>query len=58
LASTLGWTLAGSAVVGGALGYWGDRAWGTRPWLLVAGLFLGITAGLYQFIKASIGQRP
>jgi F0F1-type ATP synthase assembly protein I len=45
-------------VAGGALGYWGDRVWGTRPWLLIAGLFLGITAGLYQFIKASIGQRP
>jgi F0F1-type ATP synthase assembly protein I len=54
LASTLGWSLVASVCVGGALGYWGDRAWGTRPWLTLAGLVLGIAAGLYQFIKATI----
>jgi len=48
----------GSVCAGGALGYWGDRVWGTKPWLTVAGLTFGIVAGLYQFIKASIGPRP
>ncbi|HEX9801797.1 MAG TPA: AtpZ/AtpI family protein [Gammaproteobacteria bacterium] len=58
LASTLGWNLAASVCVGGGLGYWGDRAWGTKPWLTITGLVLGIAAGFYQFIKASIGPRP
>jgi F0F1-type ATP synthase assembly protein I len=35
----------------GALGYFGDRAWGTGPWLMVTGIFFGAGGGLYQFIR-------
>lgn len=28
------------------LGWWGDRRWGTEPWLLVAGSGIGLTVSL------------
>lgn len=56
LAGTLGWNLVASLLLGGGLGYWADRSWGTRPWLTVAGFTLGIIVGLYQFIMTS--SRP
>lgn len=58
MASTLGSSLVASVLVGGALGYWGDRAWGTKPWLTITGLVFGVATGLYQFIKAATGPRP
>lgn len=32
-----------------ALGFWLDGNWGTGPWLLIAGLVFGLTAGIFQF---------
>jgi len=57
LAATLGWNLVVSICLGGALGYWADRSWGTQPWMTVAGFTLGIIAGLYQFIM-TINRPP
>lgn len=33
------------------IGWLLDRAFGTKPWLLVVGLVLGAVAGFYQFIR-------
>ena len=35
------------------LGWLIDRAAGTKPWLMVAGIVLGSIVGFYQFIKLS-----
>lgn len=40
----------------GGLGYLGDRAWGTLPWLTVIGALLGMAAGMYQLIK-TVGRK-
>ncbi|MCA9519672.1 MAG: AtpZ/AtpI family protein [Myxococcales bacterium] len=42
----------GFAVLGGlALGYWLDGLLGTSPWLLLVGLVLGFTGGLWTLIR-------
>ena len=35
------------------LGWFADKALGTQPWLLVAGIVLGSAIGLYQFVRLS-----
>jgi len=41
-----------SSVIGCCgLGWLLDRAFGTKPWLLVGGIVLGAIAGFYQFIR-------
>lgn len=35
----------------GYFGYWLDHKYETSPWLMVAGIFFGATAGLVQFIR-------
>ena len=60
-AETLQWhRLAGLGVefiaaVGlfGLAGYWLDRKFGTKPWLLIAGIGIGFAAGLYQMVRAA-----
>ena len=44
-------TLFSSVIALGGGGWLLDRVFGTKPWLLVAGLVLGAVAGFYQFIK-------
>ena len=34
------------------LGYLADEKWGTEPWLLVAGSFLGFVLATYQLVRA------
>lgn len=46
LAARIGSEFVAATVVGGGLGYLGDRLFGTRPWLLAAGLVLGTAAGV------------
>jgi F0F1-type ATP synthase assembly protein I len=45
-----GITLAASVLACIWLGYLADQRWGTRPWGILFGAFLGIGAGLYNFI--------
>ncbi|WP_437203544.1 AtpZ/AtpI family protein [Planctomicrobium sp. SH664] len=33
------------------LGYWGDRRWGTTPWLLIAGSIVGMTVSTWHLWK-------
>lgn len=37
------------------LGFWGDRRWGTQPWLLLAGCLLGLLTAswhLWQLVRS------
>ena len=51
IAYAAGLTLFASVVSLGGLGWLLDRAFATKPWLLLAGLVLGAVAGFYQFIR-------
>ena len=46
LAARIGAECVAATVVGGGLGCLVDRLFGTRPWLLAAGLILGTAAGV------------
>jgi ATP synthase protein I len=46
-----GYSLIGSVLLLGALGYGLDRWLGTGPWLLVGGLLFGFAAGMYLLGK-------
>ena len=47
----LGLTFVVAAVGGAGVGYWLDSRLGTKPWLLLVGALLGITAGFYHFFS-------
>jgi F0F1-type ATP synthase assembly protein I len=34
------------------LGRWLDGLWGTGPWLMLAGLVIGVAGGFLQFFRA------
>ncbi len=53
-AATASYTLIGGILLLGGLGYAGDEWWGTSPWLLLTGLFLGISAGFYAIVKSTL----
>jgi ATP synthase protein I len=60
-ASTLGFTLVGFVLVFMGLGYLLDRWVGTRPWLMVGGVFVGAGLGFaylvsYLFSHSSGGR--
>ena len=38
----------------GGIGYAVDRWWGSAPWGLVIGLFLGVVVGFYEIIRVSL----
>lgn len=48
----LGFQFAAALAVFGLLGGWLDSRFGTRPWLLVVGIFLGAGLGFYSLLKA------
>ncbi len=48
---TAGIQMAAAICGMGFFGYIADQHWHTSPWLMVAGLFLGASGGLYLFIK-------
>jgi F0F1-type ATP synthase assembly protein I len=50
-AAGAGYTLIGSILFFGLVGYGLDRWRGTTPWLLVGGLLLGIIVGMYELAK-------
>ena len=47
------YTLVGGIILLGGIGYVLDGWWGTKPWLLLIGLLLGIVVGFYEIIKAA-----
>jgi F0F1-type ATP synthase assembly protein I len=53
---SIGIELTISVLVGAFIGYQGDRYFGTDPWLMVFGFFLGAAAGYYSIYKQTIGR--
>ena len=52
--SGVGLELAG-AIAGLALvGYWVDGRFGTGPWGIVVGVFIGLVGGLYNLVRESL----
>jgi ATP synthase protein I len=45
------YTLIGAIILLGLVGYFADKWLGTDPWLLIAGLLLGIVVGFYELAK-------
>jgi F0F1-type ATP synthase assembly protein I len=41
----------------GAIGYWLDGRFGTKPWLLLAGLILGMVGGFVNFFRLVLPPR-
>lgn len=56
---TLGIQLALAVIVFFFAGKWLDDWLGTAPWLMLAGIALGITGGLTQFLRTALrmGQK-
>jgi ATP synthase protein I len=50
--STIGMTMVLATVIGLAGGYFLDRWLGTKPWLTLIGLGLGIAAGFVSFFRS------
>lgn len=48
---TVGLELAVSTIIGLAGGHWLDGKLGTRPWLTIVGLLLGVAAGFKNLIE-------
>jgi ATP synthase protein I len=40
--------LVGATLIGIFSGRWVDTHWGTEPFFLIIGLFIGLTAGIYS----------
>lgn len=55
-AMTAAYTLTGALLGLGLLGYYLDGKLGTKPYLLLAGLLLGVVVGLYELWKAMFPQ--
>jgi len=52
--SGVGLELAGATAGLALFGYWIDRRYGTAPWGLLGGVFIGIVGGLYNLVKESL----
>jgi F0F1-type ATP synthase assembly protein I len=50
-AAAAGYTLIAAIVLLGGLGYAADQWLETSPWLLLAGLLIGIVVGFYELAK-------
>ena len=51
------YTLIGAIVLLGGIGYALDRWLNTSPWLVFAGLVLGVVVGLYEIAKTVFRRR-
>ncbi len=51
---TQGIQLALAVVVLFFLGRWLDSLWGTSPWLMLAGILIGIVGGLIKFFRTAM----
>ena len=52
--SGAGLELAGATAGLALVGYWIDGKFGTGPWGILAGVFIGIVGGLYNLVKESL----
>jgi len=51
---TLGIEMVLSVFLAGGIGYWLDGRLGTKPWLMVIGVILGMIAGLRRAYKVIV----
>jgi len=51
--TSIGMTMVLCTVIGLGAGYWVDRWLGTSPWLMLAGLLLGIAAGFVNLFRSA-----
>ena len=49
--------LIGPMLALGAIGYWVDGRFGTKPWLLLTGLILGMIGGFVNFFRLVLPPR-
>jgi len=49
--SGVGLQFAGTVGLFALGGYWLDARWGSSPWLLLVGVFLGFAGGLVSIVK-------
>jgi len=47
----IGGIFLGCMVIGVFGGHWLDEKWGTAPWMLLTGAFVGMASGFYHFFK-------
>jgi ATP synthase protein I len=47
----IGTELVATVLLGVALGWWLDRRFGTKPWCLTGGAFLGAVAGMINYVR-------
>ena len=52
--SGAGLELAGATAGLALTGYWVDGRFGTRPWGVLVGVFVGIVGGLYNLVRDSM----
>jgi len=52
--SGVGLELAGATAGLALVGYWVDGKFGTSPWGILIGVFIGIVGGLYNLVKESL----
>ena len=45
-------------MVFGAIGYWLDTKWNTRPWLLIVGIFVGATGAFISLVRKFPTAKP
>jgi F0F1-type ATP synthase assembly protein I len=53
--SGVGLELAGAVAGLSLIGYWIDRRFGTKPWGILGGVFIGLAGGLYNLVRESLG---
>ncbi len=51
---TLGIQIAAAVVLFLFIGKYADKAFGTKPWLMVTGIMLGFTGGMIHFFREVI----
>ena len=49
--STIGLSFVFALVMGFGAGYWLDKQFGTSPWLMFLGFFLGLAAGILNVYR-------
>ena len=52
--SGVGLELAGATAGLALVGYWIDAKFGTSPWGIIGGFFIGIVGGLYNLVRESL----
>jgi len=53
---SVGTMLAASLCLGVLGGYWADGKFGTKPWLTLAGLLLGLGVGVYNLVMVILSR--